>query len=389
MSVIHLYGDDHISLLEKSNRSYITGEYGLAFNQLNEYLDSTGYSSISDKAYTLGEQIYFFYIRAEVKRGDDEKIQRLNEYLIRYPNLKSDRLENVLSKLTIKTLPPSKDKSAINNESGSNLKELNLDSQYSKEELEIMLRSALLEGQKSNEALSVVTVLLIIFLILALIALIIIIVSVVFLKRRFGRSKTADISPLLLGSYQSVKDDLEELIKECRSYGDKIDHITERKNNSQNIADIVFKISREKGLSQKECLLNYCGALIYDIGLLSVDKSILTSDSVTEEEYEIIKRHVDIGTQLISFIPREHKKLFLDAISKHHENIDGTGYPLGLKKNEIPFLPRVIRVVESYISLISKREYKIICDKEAALLHLSREVKKYDQDIVDLLKKVV
>ena len=67
------------------------------------------------------------------------------------------------------------------------------------------------------------------------------------------------------------------------------------------------------------------------------------------------KTHTKIGLNLIHFIDQDLRQVFIDGISKHHENLDGSGYPDGLTESEIPYVARVIRVVETFISLTTKR----------------------------------
>ena len=74
---------------------------------------------------------------------------------------------------------------------------------------------------------------------------------------------------------------------------------------------------------------------------------------------------------------------------KHHENIDGSGYPHGLKGDEIPQVARLIRVAESYMSLSSKRSYRGAMDKETALETLKEQPGIYDQEVVEALDKIV
>jgi HD-GYP domain-containing protein (c-di-GMP phosphodiesterase class II) len=74
---------------------------------------------------------------------------------------------------------------------------------------------------------------------------------------------------------------------------------------------------------------------------------------------------------------------------KHHENIDGTGYPHGLKGDEIPQIARLIRVAESYVSLSSRRSYRGAMDKESAIDALKQQEGMYDPEVLQALDKIV
>ena len=88
-------------------------------------------------------------------------------------------------------------------------------------------------------------------------------------------------------------------------------------------------------------------------------------------------------------LDKKYWSVFEDAAMKHHENIDGTGYPNGLKGDEIPQIARLIRVAESYVSLSSKRSYRDAMDKESAVATLREQKNFYDEQVVDALDKIV
>ena len=129
--------------------------------------------------------------------------------------------------------------------------------------------------------------------------------------------------------------------------------------------------------------------MVYDIGFLSIDSALLTSEKLSDEEKYEIRSHVKLGADKIDFVPEKYKSIFLDAILMHHENIDGSGYPAGIQGEKIPLVARVIHVVESFIALISRRNYRGIFDKEAAIKELRARPNFYDQKIVDVLDSLV
>ena len=92
---------------------------------------------------------------------------------------------------------------------------------------------------------------------------------------------------------------------------------------------------------------------------------------------------------MIFFVDEKYRPLFKDAVSKHHENMDGSGYPFGLKGKDIPFIARVLRVAESYVALISSRNYREIMDRNMAVSELENSSNLYDPDIVQALIAVV
>ncbi len=185
------------------------------------------------------------------------------------------------------------------------------------------------------------------------------------------------------------EEELKQLAIKCEGIGQKIDSATGRKNNSKNVSEIVYKLSIQLGLPQGLAMLNFCAAMIYDAGFLGIDPDLLSSTTLSEEEKEAMKEHVNLAEKYLSFVPKKYWSVFEDAAMKHHENIDGTGYPKGLKGDEIPQIARLIRVAESYVSLSSRRSYRGAMDKESAVAALREQENLYDKDVVDVLEQIV
>ena len=185
------------------------------------------------------------------------------------------------------------------------------------------------------------------------------------------------------------EEELKQLAIKCEEIGQKIDSVTGRKNNSKNVSEIVYKLSIQLGLPQGLAMLNFCAAMIYDAGFLGIDPDLLSSTTLSEEEKKAMKEHVNLAEKYLSFVPKKYWSVFEDAAMKHHENIDGTGYPKGLKGDEIPQIARLIRVAESYVSLSSRRSYRGAMDKESAVAALREQENLYDKDVVDVLEQIV
>ncbi len=185
------------------------------------------------------------------------------------------------------------------------------------------------------------------------------------------------------------EEELKQLAIKCEEIGQQIDNVTGRKNNSKNVSELVYKLSIQLGLPQGMAMLNFCAAMIYDAGFLAIDPDLLVATQLTEEEKKAMKEHVNLAEKHLEFVPKKYWSVFEDAAMKHHENIDGTGYPNGLKGDEIPQIARLIRVAESYVSLSSKRAYRDAMDKETAVNTLKEQPGIYDTEVVDALDKIV
>lgn len=185
------------------------------------------------------------------------------------------------------------------------------------------------------------------------------------------------------------KDELKQLAIKCEELGSQIDAITKRKNNSKNVSELVYKLAMELGLNQNTSMLYFCAAMVYDAGFLDVPEDILAAENLTEEQRQIIRNHVSVTGDHLDFVPEKYRNIFTDAALYHHENEDGSGYPNGLTGEDIPQIAKLIHVVESYNSLISRRNYKQIMDKESAIEELLSKKNMYDETVVKALDGIV
>jgi HD-GYP domain-containing protein (c-di-GMP phosphodiesterase class II) len=132
------------------------------------------------------------------------------------------------------------------------------------------------------------------------------------------------------------------------------------------------------------------GIIIHDIGYNGVPKELLSKkDKLTDEEYKIMQNHVKIGYDMVEKSD-EISEESIDAILYHHENIDGTGYPKGLKGNEIPLSAKLCAISDVYDALLSNREYRVKLNRYQAtkILILNVDV-KFDKYIIKNFLKII
>ena len=129
-------------------------------------------------------------------------------------------------------------------------------------------------------------------------------------------------------------------------------------------------------------------ALLHDTGKLAVPEHILNKPGkLTALEFEQMKLHVDVGADILSAIDFPYP--VVPIVRAHHENWDGTGYPRGLKGEEIPIGARILSVVDCYDALTSDRPYRAaLTDAEAMKIVLERRGKMCDPDVVDTFVRV-
>jgi diguanylate cyclase (GGDEF)-like protein/putative nucleotidyltransferase with HDIG domain len=134
-------------------------------------------------------------------------------------------------------------------------------------------------------------------------------------------------------------------------------------------------IARALGMSDNEIQGVKTAALLHDIGKLAVPEHILSKPGpLTQEEFQKIRIHPQVGAEIISGVPFPYPVAPL--ILSHHERYDGKGYPSGLKGEEIPLGARILSVVDYFDALMSERPYHRAMELEAALGLLQQEAGK-------------
>ncbi len=124
--------------------------------------------------------------------------------------------------------------------------------------------------------------------------------------------------------------------------------------HSTRLAEWGLRVARDLGVPEKSLADLEMGALLHDIGKIGVPDRILNKpDRLTEEEFEVVKRHPEFGWAVIRNLPGlEQASLY---VLHHHENFDGTGYPARLKGSEIPLGSRVVSVIDAFDAMVSSR----------------------------------
>ena len=141
--------------------------------------------------------------------------------------------------------------------------------------------------------------------------------------------------------------------------------------HSRRVQQLALAIGRELGLSQAELDLLGHAALFHDIGKLAVPDAILLKPAVlTDDEWSLMQRHSDEGARIIDRLGFLNDAV--PAIRHHHERFDGTGYPDGLKGEEIPLGARIIHVADALDSMLTTRIYRAARPAMEAMDELKR-----------------
>lgn len=150
----------------------------------------------------------------------------------------------------------------------------------------------------------------------------------------------------------------------------------ETEGHTLRVTDLTLRIATVMGFTREQLVHVRRGALLHDIGKMGVPDSILHKPGPLDEaEWEVMKHHPQIAYDLLQRIPYLHPAL--DIPLCHHEKWDGTGYPTGLKGEEIPLAARIFAVVDVYDALISDRPYRAAWSKEKTLDYIRREAGRH------------
>ena len=136
---------------------------------------------------------------------------------------------------------------------------------------------------------------------------------------------------------------------------DRMDSIT--KKHSENVANLVCRICEYLHFNTHIIIHYTMSAYLHDVGKLMIPKEILNKpDKLTEEEFEVMKTHTTKGYEICMKNPE--LRPYAQAALCHHEALNGTGYPNGLTKRDIPYVAQIIRVADEYDAIVTKRQYK-------------------------------
>lgn len=152
--------------------------------------------------------------------------------------------------------------------------------------------------------------------------------------------------------------------------------------HSVNVCEYSVKLAKKLDLNDQDISKIMKASILHDIGKMGIpDNILLKPGALSSEEYETIMNHPEIGCKVLMKIKGLEE--ILPMILYHHERIDGTGYPYGVKGNRIPVGARIIAIADAYDAMTSNRPYrKALLRKEAKKRLLEGSGLQFDQDFV-------
>ncbi len=163
----------------------------------------------------------------------------------------------------------------------------------------------------------------------------------------------------------------------------------ETEGHTLRVTELSLKLAKELGVKDA-CLPNIrYGALLHDIGKIGIPDSILLKPGpLTDEEWKIMKQHPRIAYNMLA--PIDYLRAALDIPYYHHEKWDGSGYPSGLKGNQIPIAARIFAIIDVWDALRSDRPYRKAWSEEKTIDYIREQSENhFDPSVVEAFFKIL
>lgn len=187
--------------------------------------------------------------------------------------------------------------------------------------------------------------------------------------------------------YHNIRDNYLKTIRAFALAVEAKDEYTH--GHSENVMKYTVVLARRLGLPDHELeLVKYAG-LLHDIGKIGISETILNKTArLTEQEFEEIKKHPELGARIISDVP--FLKSLVPMVLHHHEFYNGNGYPQGISGTAIPFGARILSVADAYEAMTSDRPYRKSLSQEVAVgILLEERGKQFDPQVVDAFIEIL
>jgi putative nucleotidyltransferase with HDIG domain len=193
----------------------------------------------------------------------------------------------------------------------------------------------------------------------------------------------AETARQLAADAQEQRDGLVRIILD---FLDARDHMTAR--HSAAVARYAQRIAQAAGCSDSDQRLVHTAALYHDVGKVMFADRMFKAGKLTDEEWEIVKRHPERGAELVGHLPNHEEVAAI--ILAHHERIDGRGYPRGLNGADIPRLSRMISIADTYDVMTGRDSYRQPVSSAEAIEELRRvSGSQLDGDLVEIFVEQV
>ena len=184
---------------------------------------------------------------------------------------------------------------------------------------------------------------------------------------------------------QELEESQKEIIVTLGEIADNRSHETQ--NHVKRVGEFCKYLGLKTGMSEAEAEILSVASSLHDIGKLSIPDSILCKPGkLTEDEFALMKKHATTGGEMLRFSQRNILRPAALIAIQHHERFDGTGYPMGLKGDEIHIYARITTVADVFDALTTDRVYRKALPVTEVVKYFENEKgKQFDPELVDLL----
>ncbi|HEU5352244.1 MAG TPA: HD domain-containing phosphohydrolase [Terracidiphilus sp.] len=162
------------------------------------------------------------------------------------------------------------------------------------------------------------------------------------------------------------------------------------KGHCDRLSEYSVALGNRLGVPQDHCVALRRAGVVHDIGKIGVAEHILVKKGpLTAEEWAVMKKHPVVGERICA--PLKSFRLVLPIIRYHHEKLDGSGYPDGLKGDKIPLTARILQITDVYDALITDRSYRAALPHDVAIATMREEARRgwWDNALIDELEVLV
>ena len=180
--------------------------------------------------------------------------------------------------------------------------------------------------------------------------------------------------------YEDLQSTFKQTIRGLASAIDKMDRYTA--GHSERVAGYAQVLAIKLDMDDETIEIVRQSALMHDIGKIGCVMNLNKPGKLSQEEYDVFKKHPEHGRDILEPISFLHP--LIPGVHLHHERWDGKGYPLGLQGQEIPIIARIISVADTYDAMTSDRAYRKALPHEVAISEIKRCVKsQFDPDVAN------
>jgi len=184
--------------------------------------------------------------------------------------------------------------------------------------------------------------------------------------------------------YEDLQATFQQTIEGLAQAIDKMDRYTA--GHSSRVATYAVYLAHRLGMGEHEQEIVRQSALMHDIGKIGCVLNLNKPGKLTQDEYEIFKKHPGYGRDILDPIKFLHP--LIPGVHLHHERWDGRGYPIGLKGNDVPIMARIISVADTYDAMTSDRAYRGALPHEVAVAEIERcSGTQFDPDVAHTFTK--